>query len=168
LRRAVRRHFQSQLRPGLAFAFGGIIALLILVAAIMLMLEGFELVPVLTFSMMLPVAVYWFVLRNQVNEWCAMRGFDQSPAANVEVLWEISEAGLAQECKGLSSLRADWKLVSKVVDAGDGYLLYTYRQTLFYWLPFSGFEGPHCIDGFQNLIRERPIEFVQLSRTART
>lgn len=116
-----------------------VLAVILVVLPIFILAEA-QRSPSLRLALMaMAFAIYWLFLRRRVNEWCLTYDFDKDPAANTVIQWEFSEAHVTQECAGLVSLTADWKILSKVVEVSNGFLLYLYPKNLIQWLPLARF-----------------------------
>ena len=161
LLKALRHHYQLKLRPSIVMAVNVMALLLAALSIFILVVEGLRSSTSITAFVLMAFAVYWLFLRRRVNEWWLTRGFDKTPAANAAVQWGFSEQQLAQECAGLVSFQAEWKVLSKVMEASDGFLLYTYPKNMFYWLPFVGFESPEGIEKFKSIIQSKQIKYVK-------
>jgi YcxB-like protein len=161
LLKPLRHHYQSKLRPSIVMLVNGMALLLATLSIFILFVEGLRSSVSISSLILITFAVYWLFLSRRVNEWFLTRGFDKTPAANAVVLWQFSEQQLAQECAGVVSFQAEWKLLSKVMEVSDGFLLYTYPKNMFYWLPFAGFEKPEGIEAFKSIVQSKQIKYVK-------
>jgi len=169
LLKAFRRHYQSKLRlrPSIVMAVNVMAVLMAVPSVVVLATEGLRSSASTSALALIAFAVYWLFLRRRMHEWWWTingwwwtRGFDKRPAANAVVQWEFSEEHVAQECAGLVSFRAGWKMFSKVMEASDGFLLYTYPKSLFYWLPFAAFETSEGVEKFKSIAQSRQVRYV--------
>jgi len=159
--KSVRHHYQSKLRPIIVAAINVVAVLLTALSIFILTQQGLRSSASPTACVISALAIYWFFLRRQVNDWWLSRGFDKTPAANELIQWEFSEEQVSQECAGLVSFKADWKVFSKIMEASDGFLLYTYPKNMFYWLPFAGFQAPEGIEKFKSIVHRKQIPYVK-------
>ncbi len=168
LLKSLRHHYQSKLRPGIVTAINVMAVLLAALSIFILAIEDQRASSAIPAFPLIIFAIYWLFLRRRVNDWGLTRGFDKNPAANAVIQWEFSQAHLTQECAGLVSFTAEWKILSKVVEASDGFLLYAYPKNMFYWLPFAGFETTESIEAFKRIARSKQIQYVSLKPTQKS
>lgn len=159
--KVLRYHHQAELRPSLALVVDGGIALLGALGALMLFAPSASAKGSNATSYgIIFFALYWLLARRPLNKWWLTRNFLKDPTANTVVEWEFSQEQATVKSVGGSAV-TEWKMFSKVREAKDGFLLYGYPESLFYWLPFAGFESPESIEQFRSIVRSKELPYTK-------
>ena len=108
------------------------------------------------------LAIYW-IFRRKVTNFFILRDFHKKPEANAVIQWSFSETRIAQECAELVSFNADWKILTKIIEVRNGFLLFANSKKVYYWLPFSGFLESNDIEKFKRFaeINQIPLKIVK-------
>ncbi len=111
----------------------------------------------------LMLAVSWGVgmARSALALRRASREFSQSPGADQMVEWELSATEVKFYQRGLFYTAQSWKNFVKVVEAEDGFLLYTHER-IFHWLPFRAFETTQAIDDVRAFAQASGVPFKKI------
>jgi hypothetical protein len=92
------------------------------------------------------------------------RDFAKRPDRNSDVAWTIRDTGLANKTT-LGDSNVTWSAFVKVVQTGDGFLLYPVSQ-IFHWLPRHGFVNDADYQRAAELARAHATLFVQNCKRA--
>ncbi|MEO6809540.1 MAG: YcxB family protein [Isosphaeraceae bacterium] len=107
------------------------------------------------------LTLVWPFFRDKTCRWLVLRSFRKLPERETTIEWLISDEDLSVQ-SSLADSRFRWELVEKVVDASNGFLIYTNKLTA-HWIPVHAFDAKDGADRFQKLARSRVSNYVVLS-----
>lgn len=113
-------------------------------------------VPIFIFLVFLS-AVFIIALSIRRRIWSYQ--FKSRPDANTVVEWEFGEDEIKARTE-LGESTNKWNGFLKIVEVKEGFLFYPIKN-IFYWIPFSAFEKPECIDKVRGFIIKNKCQFIQ-------
>lgn len=153
LRTRLRRRFRLLLKVASGFLLALLSTILI---ADFLFPSGYP----LTYWVLLAFpACIWGLMFERVNAWYWGRGFAKRREANIQIDLQFSSVGMMAHSE-LAESTIKWKFFLRVVETSEGFLFYPHKN-LFYWLPFSAFEKPDCVERVRDLVREHDIPLIE-------
>ena len=147
------------LGPVVTALMSGVLLLLLALSWWILIGSGFEASAWRSALIATAIAAYW-LWAVQFKAWRRRRYFEQQVSANSVVRWEFSSGHIKAE-SSFSKSESEWKALSKILEASDGFLLYTYPKNMFFWQPFSGFASPQEIETFKQLAHTSQVPYAK-------
>jgi YcxB-like protein len=92
--------------------------------------------------------------------WNFRRQFRLNPNKNVEIIWTFTDENLGSQGEGFLNNMA-WRKVFRFVDTDRGFLIYP-QKSLFFWIPFAGFQGPSDIEAVRGFAKSRVLKYERI------
>lgn len=90
----------------------------------------------------------------------ALRLYAQKPDRDMEVMWDISDAGIRSKTE-LASSENTWAFFQKVLRVREGFLLYP-SGNIFHWLPMHAFRDSADVERFAELAKSKVKNYVRI------
>jgi hypothetical protein len=153
---ANRFNRRRRVHPVFRWAANGAAGLALVAALVSLLLDGVS-APAVVLGV---AALYWFGLRQRVNELWLARRFRRRPDRDEEVRWSFGEEEISsRSAHGEGRLR--WTALVEAVETPRGFLIYPNRE-IFLWLPYDGFAGQREVEAFRELAKARIADFTEV------
>ena len=92
--------------------------------------------------------------------WNFRRQFRLNPNKNGEIIWTFTDENLGSQGEGFNNNMA-WRKVFRFVDTDKGFLIYP-QKSLFFWIPFAGFQRPSDIEAVRGFAKSRVLNYERI------
>jgi len=155
---AAKQHRKTNLRKSTATTVNIMAVLLGVLALFIISLEGLTSFIGLNCLLILAVCLSWF-FRHEIEDWVVGVIYARRTNESALIKWEFSEEDIQIDFDSLVSTTMKWKLIQEIVEAEDGFIIYTKKPHYFFWLPLSAFVIQDNIYHFKRIISSNNVKF---------